>query len=215
MTNNWITALNIRSSMVWSHKHVRHGPDRYFCAQTSILMNVLRPLSFASLALLSGLCMANWTAMNVGGTACKSITTFNGAIYVAVYNVGVQKSTTDGASWSPANTGLPLSGVGGTQIKVQSVGRSATAVFCGTESGVYRSTDNGSSWALANSGLPASSSTLYVNKFYTFGPLIFAVFNGMGTNSVWRSGDNGNSWGAGFSGMSQNQTVYGLSLIHI
>ncbi|MBL7938101.1 MAG: hypothetical protein JNL43_01975 [Flavobacteriales bacterium] len=173
-------------------------------------MNGLRPLSFASIALLASASIANWTGMNVGATGCKSMTTFNGAIYVAAYNIGIQKSTTDGASWTAANVGLPLSGTGGTQIKVQSVGRSATAIFCGTESGVYRSTDNGGSWALANSGLPASSNTLYVNKFYAFGPLVFAVFNGMGTNTVWRSGDNGNSWGAGFSGLSANQTVYGM-----
>lgn len=184
------------------------GPDPYFCAQTRILMNFLRYSAVMILALVGGISVAQWTALNLGLNSSRSITTYNGALYVAVQNAGIQKSTTDGATWTQANVGLPL--VNGTQIKVQSVGHTATTLFCGTESGVYRSTDNGASWALANSALPASSNALYVNKFYAFGPLVFAVFNGMGTNSIWRSGDNGTSWGAGFSGMSANQTVYNI-----
>lgn len=177
-------------------------------------MNFPRYAAIVSLVLVGSISMAQWTPFNLGVSGSKSITTYNGGLYVAVYNVGIQKSMTDGASWAPANVGLPL--VNGTQIKVQSVGRSATAIFCGTESGIYRSTDNGASWVIANNQLPAGSSTIYANKFYTFGEVTFAVFTGTASQNgggVFRTTNNGSTWLQGFSGLSGNMTVYGLDQV--
>ena len=190
----------------------RNGPyneqDRIF-APNPQQMNLFR---YAALALFIAFCatlQANWTPMVVGGSGSKSITTFNGAIYVATYNSGVRKSTDDGANWTLVNTGLPANG---EFVNVQSVGRSADALFCGTESGIYRSLNEGASWELANGPLPASN-LIYANKFYTFGGVTFVVFTGtvgQAAGAVFRTVDNGNTWLQGFSGLSTNMTVYNL-----
>jgi hypothetical protein len=152
---------------------------------------------------------ANWSALNLGSTGSRSITTFNGAIYVATYNSGIRKSMDDGANWTLVNTGLPMNG---SAVNVQSVGHNATTLFCGTESGIYRSLNEGASWELANGPLPANT-TVYANKFYSFGGVTFAVFSGMvsqNAGGVFRTVDNGTTWLQGFSGLSANMTVQNL-----
>lgn len=162
--------------------------------------------------IISIITTANWTPYNVGNSGHRSMTTFNGAYFLATSNVGIQKSTNGGSTWSLANTGLPVSG---GQVKVQSVGRNATTLFCGTESGIYRSTDNGASWMLSQNGIPAvSSSTLYVNKIYTFGDVTFVIYTGtVGQTSggVFRTVDNGVSWLQAFNGLQTNMTVYNIA----
>lgn len=180
-----------------------------FLPQTRTPMTLLRYAIIALFSCSGLLSSANWSPLNVGATGSASITTFNGAIYIATYNTGIRKSVDDGANWTLANTGLPQSG---GICSVQSVGHNATTLFCGTESGVYRSTDNGASWVLANTGLPASNSNIYANKFYSFAGGMFAVFTGTVAQSsgIWRSVDNGVSWIAGFSGLQTNMTVFNM-----
>lgn len=147
-----------------------------------------------------------WTPLNAG-SGNRSITTKNGAIYIAAPPAGVRKSTTDGASWVLANTGLPLSG---SNVMAQSVGSNSTALFCGTESGVYRSTDNGASWISVNGTLPASSNTIYCNRIHTFNDAIFLVYTGQLSQNgggVFRTFDNGTTWLQAFSGLASNMTV--------
>ncbi len=172
-------------------------------------MQLVRYASAAFLFLLGTFASASWSPLTVGGTGSRSITTYNGAIYVATYPSGVRKSTNGGASWSLVNTGLPTTS---GNVNAQSVGHSATALFCGTESGIYRSTNEGASWELANGPLPFSTS-IYANKFYTFGNVTFAVFSEMvsqNAGGVFRTTDNGTTWLQGFSGLSGNMTVYNL-----
>jgi len=173
---------------------------------------VLATVLFSSIA-----SHAEWTALTVIGTGSKSITTFNGATYVATYNSGIRKSLTGGAPWTLANTGLPVvPNITPEQVPVQSVGHSITALLCGTESGVFRSTDNGASWVAANAGLPAANGLIYANKFYNFNGVTFVVFTGLGSQNgggVFRSVDDGVSWIAGFSGLSANMTVYNLAQV--
>lgn len=176
-------------------------------------MSLRRYALSVSITLLSVVSFANWTPYNVGNSGHRSMTTFNGAYFLATYNTGIQKSINSGTSWTPANTGLPLTG---GQVKVQSVGHGSTALFCGTESGIYRSTDNGSSWVLAQSGIPATSSaTVYVNKIYTFGNNVtFVVFSGtvaQSSGGVFRTVDNGVSWLQAFNGLQTNMTVYNIA----
>lgn len=173
-------------------------------------MSLTRTLPIAFSLFFSGLSHANWTPLVVGGTGSRSITTFGGAIYVATPPTGIRKSANDGASWTLANTGLPMNG---SNVNVQSVGHSATALFCGTEQGVYRSTDNGASWVNVNGPLPGPSTSIYCNKIYTFGDATFLVYTGqVGTNGggVFRTFDNGNTWLQAFSGLSVNMEVYNI-----
>lgn len=182
-------------------------------AQNHAIMSVNRYFLFLCTSLSQVALIANWTPYDLGTTGNRSMTTHNGALYVATFNVGIQKSVNNGADWTLANTGLPLSG---GQIKVQSVGSNGSVLFCGTESGIYRSTDNGASWALANGTLTASA-TIYANKFYTYGGVTFAVFSGMISQSsggIFRTTNNGDTWLAGFSGLSANMTIYNLDEVN-
>lgn len=173
-------------------------------------MNLTRTLCIVSTFIIAASAMADWAPLTTG-SGNRSITTFNGAIYIAAPPAGVRKSTTDGASWTLANTGLPITG---SDVKVQSVGHNATSLFCGTESGIYRSTDNGASWMNVNGTLPASSSTIYCNKIYNFGDATFLVYTGQlmqNGGGVFRSFDNGTTWLSGFSGLASNMVVNGIT----
>lgn len=169
----------------------------------------------AALTLLSSTSvLAQWEPLNVGGTGNRSVTTFGGSIFVAAPPVGVRKSSNDGATWTLANTGLPVSG---SNVNVRSVGRSATALFCGTESGVFRSTDNGASWLNVNGALPTASATIYCDKIFTFGTATFVVFTGQLSQNgggVFRTFDNGATWLQAYSGLSSNMVVNNLAEVN-
>ena len=126
-------------------------------------MATIRTLLISLVLLVASASTAQWAPLTTG-SGSRSITTFNGNIFIAAPPAGLRKSMNDGTTWTLANTGLPMSGA---NYQVQSVGHSATALFCGTESGVFRSTDNGASWVSVNTSLPASSSTIYCNRIYT------------------------------------------------
>lgn len=150
----------------------------------------------------------------MGASGSRSITTFEGAIYVATTPTGVRKSVDDGATWTLANTGLPAVGA---NINVQSIGHSGSALLCGTQSGVYRSTDNGANWTNINGPLPTATPAIYCNKIYHFNNLAgsptIIVFTGQIANNgggVFRTFDNGTTWLAGFSGLSSNMEVYNI-----
>jgi hypothetical protein len=175
-------------------------------------MMMYRYAWFALLGLLHVAALANWTPSNLTSTGHKSMTTHNGALYLATFNTGVQKSVDNGVSWTLVNSGLPLTE--GT-IKVQSVGSNGTTLFCGTESGIYRSTNHGASWSIANGTLTANAST-YVNKIYNFNGVLFVVFSGMSSNSnggVFRTVDNGTTWLSAYNGLSTNMTIYNIDMM--
>lgn len=174
-------------------------------------MRLIRTLCLALPFLLSTTTNAQWSPLSLGVNGSRSITTFNGAIFIAAPPNGIRKSTNDGTSWLMANTGLPTNG-----STVRSIGHSENTLFCGTESGVFRSTDNGASWISANNTLPASSSTIYCNKIYTFGTAMFLVYTGQLSQNgggVFRTFDNGVTWLQAYSGLNSNMVVSGLAQV--
>lgn len=186
-------------------------------------MVLARYASITALILVTSTATAQWEHLTVGApptavSGSQSITTFNGALYVATYPTGVRKSTDDGATWTIVNNGLPVTN---GSVNARSVGHSATALLCGTQSGVYRSLNDGASWEPANGPVGASlpvNDDLYANKIYTFGNTTFVVYTGMVQNSlnmgggIFRTINDGTSWLAGYSGLSANMTVYNLAL---
>ena len=87
------------------------------------------------------------------------------------------RSTNNGASWDPVNTGLPVNPNGG---RILSLAVSGTELFAGTWWGeVFLSTDSGDSWTDVGTGLYA----LYINALAVNGTNLFA---GTGGNAVWR-----------------------------
>jgi len=186
-------------------------------------MAIARYASITALILVTSIANAQWEHLNVGAppvavSGSQSITTFNGALYVATYPTGVRKSTDAGATWTILNNGLPITN---GSVNARSVGHSATALLCGTQSGVFRSLNDGASWEPANGPVGGSlpvNADLYANKIYTFGNTTFVVYTGMVQNSlnmgggIFRTINNGTSWLAGFSGLSANMTVYNLAM---
>lgn len=176
---------------------------------TFVSMNRTITLLSTAFTLIATLSVGQWQPYNTGLNAVRSVTTQDGAIYLASYPNGVFKSTNDGGSWTDVNSGLPVSG---SSIFARSVGSNATHLFAGTHSGIYRSANGGTSWEAANGSLTASNQ-VYANKFFRFGNTTFAVFTGsVGTGGgVYRTVDNGSTWLIGHSGMGSNATVYQLA----
>ncbi len=107
------------------------------------------------------------------------------------YNGGVFRSTDNGASWSPVNTGLPL-GID-TRLVVNALLASGGNVFAATSSGIFRSTNNGASWTLVGEEVK----TIAINALAANNGTLYA-----GTNTgLLRSTDNGNSWSAVNTGL--------------
>ena len=153
---------------------------------------------------------AAWTPLSTGLISSLSMTSHGGDLFVACFPTGIQKSTNGGASWVQVNTGLPQSG---GNYYVRSVGSNGTWLFVGTESGVFRSNDGGATWANTNGSLTASS-TVFANRFYTFGGVTMAMFAGTIANGggIWRT-SNGSSWSIGHSGMGSNAVVNHLKQV--
>ncbi len=146
---------------------------------------------------------ANWTLvyrlnyLNGGGVTALAINA-SGTIFAGTYGcndiecggeipAGIIRSTDNGRSWVPDNTGL-------TDFDVSSlVVNSSGHIFAGTSSGVFRSTNNGDSWThpLATSNVSA----LAINASGQ-------VFAGTQGGGVFRSMDNGATWTQLTSGLS-------------
>ena len=151
---------------------------------------------------------AQWTPLAAGLQSIRSLTAHGGALYAATYPTGVKKSTDGGDNWSPVNTGLPQSGA---NYFVESVGHNTTHLLAGTQSGIYRSDDGGASWSIANGTLPANN-MVFANKFFVFGGITMAVFNGdiASGGGIWRTNNSGTTWVIGHSGMGSNARIYNL-----
>ena len=65
------------------------------------------------------------------------------------YQNGLLRSTNNGTTWTPANTGFAADTV------PYDLAISGTSIFAGTNDGVFLSTNNGDNWNAVNAGLPA------------------------------------------------------------
>jgi hypothetical protein len=83
-------------------------------------------------------------------------------------------STDNGATWSPADSGLP------DAINVSSLIVHGRSVFAGTSAGIFLSTDKGASWQAADSGFSDGEIAL---SFGICGSFLFAGTNHSG---IWR-----------------------------
>lgn len=119
----------------------------------------------------------------------ESLVTNGSAVYAGTLG-GVFRSTNQGVTWQPVNTGL-------TATRVFTMTNARGAIFAGTEgSGLFRSTDNGASWQTSNNGLRG----VYIGDFAELGDALFTcTYNDRSTaswsrNGVYRSLDNGLTW---------------------
>ncbi|HMC96461.1 MAG TPA: hypothetical protein VKG92_02310 [Flavobacteriales bacterium] len=178
-------------------------------------MNLFRSAFLLGIPMTCCTLQAQWVPMASGHQSVRSVTTGPGAIYMVSYPNGVFKSVNDGASWDPANTGLPLSG---SNIFAESIGYDGALLFCGTESGIYKSADAAASWTPANTGAPAATSTNYANKIYHVpgSTTTLAIYSAMisGGGGISRTTDGGVNWFSGNGGLSSNMIVYQVAQIN-
>lgn len=115
----------------------------------------------------------------------------------AAGGVGIYRSNDAGASWAPANTGLPSYAIGPFTYyrSVSSISSDGSGIlYCTvnsgstTEAGVYKSVDNGGSWTRMSSGLLANINVKPV-RVGPGGTLYAGV-----RNRVYRSIDGAATW---------------------
>jgi photosystem II stability/assembly factor-like uncharacterized protein len=133
---------------------------------------------FVALSLsIPQLLMCQWQQTNGPYGGPVNALTVDGSILLAGTNVGVYRSTNNGALWTDATL---------TNTAVNALFLDGTALFAGTNIGVYRSTDHGLSWTQANTGL----TDLHVNDFAAETGVLYAGTNG----GVFRSSNGGTTW---------------------
>jgi hypothetical protein len=177
-------------------------------------MTLTRTLILTVSSLIISASTAQWLPANSGLQSIRSITVHEGNVYVASYPYGIYR-TTDGVTWEPMNTGLPVVIVDEIEfIYAESVASNGSFLMAGTSSGVYRSADDGATWTLANGPLTASTS-IYANKWFRTGNSILAIFSGSIANGggIFATNNNGTTWVQGANGMSTNMTVYHIAAI--
>ncbi len=116
----------------------------------------------------------------------------NGALYAAIPNSGVFRSSDEGENWIQLNA---------PSLETRCVAVSpAGDVFAGTGSyGALRSTDQGSTWTQTDIGATRVS----LSGFAFAGGSVFA--STWGDAGVYRSTDNGTSWSASGTGLTETQ----------
>jgi len=120
-----------------------------------------------------------------------------GTLYAALESggVGVYKSIDGGASWLPAGSPPPLSGLRAIAVDP----RSPRTVVAGGGTGIWKTVDGGATWTRINQGLPdrVSVNALSIDP----GPAR-ALYAGTYSTGVWRSRDGGATWEAASQGLS-------------
>ena len=110
-------------------------------------------------------------------------------IYVGTMHHGVLTSTNGGASWSPAQAGLPANAT----INSLAFDSTTHQLWAATDMGVFRSPDSGKSWQVLNIGLPVA-----INVYAVLPASISGGDQGLvyiGTNQgFYRSQDSAAHW---------------------
>ncbi len=95
----------------------------------------------------------NWNRKGLSERRPTRLHVVGSHVFVGDAYNGIFRSVDTGATWIPANAGLPDS------ANVLSFASSGSYLFAGTETGIYRSTNYGESWTAVNNGLTSISST--------------------------------------------------------
>ncbi len=164
---------------------------RLFTATALMLALAVAPKMRAQWMLVDGPSSEHFRTLGVSGSnlfvACDS---------------GLYRSTDQGISWVPANSGL-----GGAAV--DAFASDGTNIFAGTDSGVFLSANNGTSWAPVNTLSDTNGLASYtIRVLVVSGNYLFA-----GTNSgLFRSSDNGTTWTTIENGLTEGN-IYALVAI--
>lgn len=109
-------------------------------------------------------------------------------LFLTTTGDGVFRSTNNGASWTPANAGLP------ERISVFALLALQNRIVIGTNDGIYASTNNGQSWTISNQGIPREEGRQTRIFALALGANNSVIAGGDG--GAYRSTDNGATWSA-------------------
>lgn len=113
----------------------------------------------------------------------------NNVVYAGTDTQGVYKSTDNGLSWVPANTGIERASISDIIVSGSNL-LAAAKSSCPTYLNIFKSTDSGATWS-GTSGLAGN----VVHSFVIKGASVWATFAALPNNSgIARSSDNGNTW---------------------
>jgi photosystem II stability/assembly factor-like uncharacterized protein len=129
-----------------------------------------------------------WVSLGPQGTGINALAfdpTAPQTIFAATSG-GVLKSGDGGGSWTPANTGLPV-----TDVRTVVIDPTAPqTLYIGTDtSGVFKSADGGSSWSPASTGLAGHSVSFLVIDPTSTGTLYAGMYD-----QIYKTTDGGSSW---------------------
>jgi photosystem II stability/assembly factor-like uncharacterized protein len=140
---------------------------------------------------------ANWTATTLA-TSTLSLVVNGNDVFAGTSGAGVYRSTNNGTSWTPINTGL-------TPTRINALAVSGTSIFAGSETaGTFVTTNNGANWSPANTGI----TTLAVKTLAVNGTTLFAG----SLSGIYRSTDNGASWSRVSTNITTSLLVSGTTL---
>jgi photosystem II stability/assembly factor-like uncharacterized protein len=142
----------------------------------------------------------SWSRSGLIDTSVTSIITVGSTLFAGTYGDGIFRSTNDGASWTPVDSGL-----GTANSYVTALGSSASNIYAGFDNGVFLSTDYGNSWKSVGFSLP-NSQTPEIKALAIGGKYIFA---GISQNGLYLSTNSGRNWKSVSTAMA-NSTVRAL-----
>ncbi|MDQ3815300.1 MAG: SBBP repeat-containing protein, partial [Armatimonadota bacterium] len=151
---------------------------------------------------------SNGNAYIVGTTRSTDLATATGVAQPGFGGSLLFKTTTAGAAWRAAETGLPKTRF--LEIHALAVNPVTTAIiYAGTNSqGVFKSVNGGASWTAANTGLPAQTP---INALAIDPKTPTTVYAGTDFQGVFKSTDSGASWTAINTGLT-NLSVNTLAI---
>ena len=147
--------------------------------------------------LLSEITDAQW--QKTSGPPGMNVNVFyqrGNTLFAGTSPTGVYKSSDNGKTWSPSNSGI-------AEKDVFSLIANSTYLFAGTDSGVFRSSDNGVTWLAANVGIEQR----FVYSFIFANGYLFA-----GTSwGLYKSADNGTTWSDANGNALTSSTIHDIS----
>ncbi len=174
------------SGTIWRQIRAGLGQSNYVCEGLYLSGNHVFYGSNVGVGFRANFGDTTWSrVLETGGLYnVQAFFNHNDTIY-AGYDVGMQRSFNNGATWSLA----PTTGLTTTAARnVFAFTRRGTTLYIGTNQGVYASGNGGNSWSAVN-GLPTGDLDNDVRALTTVGNLVFV---GMRYKGVWHSSDGVN-----------------------
>jgi photosystem II stability/assembly factor-like uncharacterized protein len=180
----------------------------------------------------------NWGASWIASGVPNSVLIFDPQDANTIYAIsgypdlandfGILKSTDSGASWMPANSGLPTYEPPYYIVSALAIDpQDPLLLYAGSISGIFKSTDGGTSWSAANSGLPiyptpdGDTNPIDQNRYVAAYAIlidprktdtIYGIVDHSNApgSSLYKSTDGGASWNPAGSGLPESRLTLAI-----